>query len=124
MAALCTRQEVIQRRQPKATPNCVGLSSLLDALHEIPEEEFPLIYRPTQCPICIGDKRKSYDERVREFARPATMMDHVDAHLKYRKPNAPIHCHHPICMAKGVILETLVAFKNHTARTHGINLRA
>ena len=129
MAALCTRQESIRHRQPEATPNCVGLSSLLDAIPEVAEETkceemYPLVCRPTQCPICIGDERKPHGERTREFTRPSVMMDHVDSHFLKHINDAPIGCHHPICRAEGLILGTLMEFKNHTAQVHKIVLRA
>ena len=131
-AALCGRQESGRRNRPAATPNCVGLSSLLEALpgdeteslQLDPEESIPLACLPTQCPICIGDERKSMSERKRQFSRPSKMMDHVDTHLVRLPPNAPVHCHHPICMAQGVVLENLRVFKNHTARVHKIALRS
>ena len=136
-AALCGRQESAHRDRPQASLNCVGLSSLLEAISEVraealqtdDEDPFPLECLPTQCPptqcpIYIGDERKSIDERTREFSRLSKMMDHVDSHLIGLPPNTPVYCHHPKCMAQSVVLETLSAFKNHTGRVHNIKLRA
>ena len=79
---------------------------------------------PNQCPFCIGDERKSHKERTRIFTRPSTMRDHVQGHLAKRPSNAPIRCHHPICIKQGLVLETLTIFKNHTQSVHGIELRS
>ena len=84
---------------------------------------FPLLCQPTQCPICIGDKRKSYNERIRELSRRSKMMDYVATHLSRQPPYTPIYCHHPRCRADRLVLDTLEAFKNHIARVHGIVLR-
>lgn len=131
MTTLCGRRETARRRRATPTPNCIGLSSLLDALPELPEQmqeeceqTFPLICRPTQCPICIGDKSKSYEERTFEWSKRNKMWNHFARdHLNTRPFNAPIRCHHPICMANDLILETLQTFKNHTQHIHGIILR-
>ena len=130
-AILCGRQESGCRTRPTATPNCVGLSSLLEALPAgqtesllpDPEAPIPLVCRPTQCPICIGDERKSMSERKREFSRVNKMWDHVEIHLARLPSTAQIFCHHPMCMAQDVVLKTLSAFKDHTAQVHGIALR-
>ena len=121
-AALCDRQESRYRSrliqsdsEPLSESTIEQNSDCLDL--------FPLVCRPTQCPICIGDERKSYSDRTREFSRPGKMMDHVATHLYKYSPNTSIPCHHPKCMADGVVLKNLAAFKNHTARVHGITLR-
>ena len=124
-ATLCNRLE--SRYRPRLDGTRQSDSG---TLCEYPVEQdtnctnlFPLVCRPTQCPICIGDERKSYSDRTREFSRPSKMMDHVATHLEMYLPGASIPCHHPICMADGVVLESIAAFKNHTARVHKINLR-
>lgn len=124
MTTLCGRRETARRRRPTPTPNCIGLSSLPDALPEPPEQTFLLECLPTQCPVCIGDKSKSYEERTFPWSRRNKMWNHFATdHLKTRPLNAPIRCHHPICMANDLILETLRDFRNHTERIHKIRLR-
>lgn len=121
MVSLCARQEAPRQWQPIAeAPEDLRLT--LEA-PEHPQNTFPLICSPKQCPICIGDVRKSYYERTRKFARPSSMMDHVEGHLEDRPANAPIPCHHPICMERSLVLSTLGEFKNHTQVTYGIVLR-
>jgi hypothetical protein len=41
-------------------------------------EPFPLVLAKTQCPICIGDESKSYEERMGCFCRVSKMRDHVE----------------------------------------------
>ena len=119
-AALCNRQELGHRNRRKASP----FRALSTSSDSVQEDLYPLLCQPTQCPICIGDGRKSHSKRTREFSRPSKMMDYVDTHLASRPGNLPIHCHHPIYMGEALVLETLTAFKNHTEKVHGIRLRA
>ena len=56
------------------------------------------------------------------FSRPANMMDHVESHLR-KEPAETIACHHPVCKAEGLVLNSVMHFKNHVARVHEISLR-
>ncbi len=57
---------------------------------------FPLECSKKQCPFCIGDESRSYEQRMGKFCRPATMMNHVEnIHLKGRDPKAKIRVMSP-----------------------------
>ena len=120
MLALCRRREVPRRYRLR-----VALPPPPLVKEESPNlEPFPLVLAKTQCPICIGDESKSYEERMGSFCRPAKMMDHVErTHLKGKDPEARIECYHPTCKSQGLVLEHLQHFKNHVQTVHGVTLR-
>jgi hypothetical protein len=94
----------------------------------MPKEEspipdpFPLVCEKTRCIFCIGDKRKSYDQRMRTFSKPDKIMDHVESHLN-KEPAGILACCHPACKAEGLVLNNILHFKNHVQLVHGIGLR-
>jgi len=122
MLALCRRREVPRRyrlRVAQPEPRIVKEESPPAGL-----EPFPLTLAKDQCPICIGDESKSYEERMGSFCRPAKMMDHVERiHLKGRDPHAKIECYHPVCKSQGLVLEHVEHFKGHVQTVHGVKLR-
>jgi hypothetical protein len=80
---------------------------------------FPLECSKKQCPFYIRDESKSYEQRIGEFCRPMTMMNHVEnIHLKGRDPEAKIECFHPTCKSQGLVLEKLEYFKSHVELVH------
>lgn len=128
-AALCRRQESQRRGRPRSTFKPKELMNPPEGLAEDSEEDttdyFPLICRPTQCPFCLGEERKSYEDRTFEYCRPNKMMEHVqEAHLRKYASNDEINCEHPTCKANSLTLPSVMAFKRHTAKVHQINLRA
>ncbi|PQE10708.1 hypothetical protein CJF30_00011443 [Rutstroemia sp. NJR-2017a BBW] len=44
------------------------------------EDPFPLVCKKTQCIICIGDDRSTYEYRTRTYATPHKMMNHRFRH--------------------------------------------
>jgi hypothetical protein len=92
---------------------------------ETPDPEpFPLVCAKTQCPFCIGDKSKSYEERMGGFCRVSKMRDHVErVHLRGVIPEETISCRHPVCNSQELVLSNLMHFKNHVQTVHGISLR-
>jgi hypothetical protein len=124
MLALCKCREVPSRYR-------LGVGLPLPSMfkEESPEVGhldpiFPLECSKKQCPFCIGDESKSYEQRMGEFCRPAKMMDHVESiHLKGRDPKAKIECCHPTCRSQGLVLEHLQHFKNHVEFVQKITLR-
>ncbi|PQE19655.1 hypothetical protein CJF31_00010054 [Rutstroemia sp. NJR-2017a BVV2] len=87
------------------------------------EDPFPLVCKKTQCIICIGDDRSTYEYRTRTYATPHKMMNHVDSHLKEVPKSQRISCTHPVCQSEGLVLQHLQHFKNHVQTVHGISLR-
>jgi hypothetical protein len=124
MVALSRRQEV-----PCREPRLSKLSSgSPQEGSPMPKEEspipdaFPLVCEKTQCIFCIGDERKSYDQRMRTFSKPDKMMDHVESHLN-KESAGIVACCHPVCKAEGLVLNNILHFKNHVQLVHGIRLR-
>jgi hypothetical protein len=124
MLALCSHREIPRRYQLQVT-----LPQRPLVKEESPDVEpfavvFPLLCKKTQCPFCIGDELKSYEERMGSFCRVAKMRDHVERiHLKGVNPEETITCRHPVCKSQGLILKHLQHFKNHVETVHGISLR-
>ncbi|KAH7418882.1 FluG domain-containing protein, partial [Cadophora sp. MPI-SDFR-AT-0126] len=122
MVTLCRRREVPRRYRLR-----VALPQPPLVKEESPSpdlEPFPLVLAKSQCPICIGDESKSYEERMGSFCRPAKMMDHVERiHLKGRDPHAQIECYHPVCKSQGLVLEHVEHLKGHVETVHGVKLR-
>ncbi|KFY93086.1 hypothetical protein V500_03919 [Pseudogymnoascus sp. VKM F-4518 (FW-2643)] len=124
MLAICKCREVPSRYRLR-----VGIPPPSIFKEESPElgplnSIFPLECSKKQCPFCIGDESKSYEQRMGEFCRPATMMNHVEnIHLKGRDPKAKIECCHPTCKSQGLVLEKLEYFKSHVELVHKITLR-
>ncbi|KFY99119.1 hypothetical protein V500_01452 [Pseudogymnoascus sp. VKM F-4518 (FW-2643)] len=124
MLAICKCREVPSRYRLR-----VGIPPPSIFKEESPElgpldPIFPIKLSKKQCPFCIGDESKSYEQRMGEFSRPATMMNHVEnIHLKGRDPKAKIECFHPTCKSQGLVLEKLEYFKSHVELVHKITLR-
>jgi hypothetical protein len=120
MLALCHRREVPRRYRLKVTvpPRPLVMEGSADL------EPFPLVLAKTQCPICIGDESKSYEERMGSFCRVSKMRDHVERiHLKGVDPEKTFSCYHPVCKSQGLVLEHLQHFKNHVQKVHEVSLR-
>jgi len=120
MLALCHRREVPRRYRLR-----VALPPQPLVKKESPNLElFPLVLAKTQCPICIGDELKSYEERMGCFCRVSKMRDHVERiHLRGVVPEESISCRHPVCKSQRLVLEHLQLFKNHVQTVHGVSLR-
>jgi hypothetical protein len=120
MLALCHRREVPRRYRLRVT---LPPRPLVE--EELPYlEPFPLVLAKTQCPICIGDELKSYEERMGCFCRVSKMRDHVERiHLKGVVPEEAISCRHPVCKSQGLVLKHLQHFKSHVQTVHGVSLR-
>jgi hypothetical protein len=127
MVALGARR-VLQTRQPRR--QLPGSKDLIKQEHPSPAppllDELPLVCEKTQCIICLGDTRLTYEERTRKFSRVSHMMTHVDLHLSKLLPSGRPVCKHPRCSSggEGLFFDRLDHFKNHVARVHEINLRA
>jgi len=123
MIALASRQEFQARKPRFALVPQVLIKKELDPDPFPQPHDFPLVCQKTQCIICIGNERLSYEERTRTFPRVSHMMDHVEKlHLR-KQPAGQRICDHPVCKAKGLVLNSVMHFKNHVATVHGISLR-
>jgi hypothetical protein len=49
-------------------------------------------------------------------------MDYVESHLR-KEPVETIACCHLVCKAEGLVLNSVMHFKNYVARVHGISLQ-
>ncbi len=122
--ALCGRQESRHRARPRLTPSSTeSMTSLGDSEEDI-NDRFPLVCKPTQCIFCLGNESKSYPGRMFEYAKANKMMNEVEKHLKKYAPKDEVPCPHRQCKAAGLVLPSVMGFKNHTATVHKIFLRA
>lgn len=121
-AALCHRQES-RRRRPRYHIKQEEADASSGDLAEKRMNRFPLVCKPTQCIFCLGNESKPYHERIFEYAKPNKMMNEVEKHLRKHSPQDPVPCPHPQCKAAGLVLPSVMGFKNHAARVHKIFLR-
>lgn len=122
--ALCDQRETQRRGRPKSTVKQEELEGAADESEKDTKHDFPMACRPTQCLFCLGDERLPYQHRVFEYAKPNKMMNEVAKHLKKYAPKDEVPCPHPQCRAAGLVLRSVMGFKNHTATMHKIFLRA
>ncbi len=123
-AALCYRRETQRRGRPKATIKQEESEGVVSESGEDAKDYFPMVCRPTQCLFCLGDDRLPYLHRIFEYAKPNRMMNEVGKHLESFAQEDPVPCPHPQCSAAGLVLPSVMGFKNHTATVHKIFLRA
>ena len=77
MLTLCHRREVSRRYRLRVTlPQRPLVQEESPDLE--PFEPFPLLLANTHCPICIGDKSKSYKERMGCFSRVSNTAAGLD----------------------------------------------
>ena len=121
-ARLCTRQER-QVRGPRARRehDAVKTEASDDAIED---GDFPLECQPSQCLFCLGNRRKSYRERVFAYKRVNHMLNHIEKHKRYPRDEIDsTPCPHPLCRGSGVSLRGAEAFKAHVKKVHRISLR-
>ncbi len=123
LAALCRRQETQRRGRPKQSIKQEESEMSSGDWEEDVVDPFPVECKPKQCIFCLGDERKTYKERVFEYCRPNKMMNEVGKHLKNFAADDQVPCPHPRCKEAKLILPSVMAFKNHTAKVHKIALR-
>lgn len=119
--ALCARQESRHRARPALAHRSMG--SMTSPSQEDIKDRFPLVCKPTLCIFCLGNEGKSYLGRTFEYSTPHKMMNEAERHLKRFLPAAKVPCPHPQCKAAGLILSSVVHFKNHAATVHKVFLR-
>ena len=120
-AALCHRQES-RRRRPQYYIKQEEADTSSGDLAEERVNRFPLMYKPTQCIFCLGNESKPYHKRVFEYAKPNKMMNEVEKHLSKYSPQDPVPCPHPQCKVAGLVLPSIIGFKNYAVRVHKIFL--
>jgi hypothetical protein len=125
MTALASRQEFQTHKPGLALAPQVLIKKECPDPSPFPQpHEFPLVCEKTQCIICIGNEQLPYKQRTRTFRCVSHMMDHVEnLHLSKLPADQRIICYHSVCKAKGLVLKSVIHFKNHVVTVHGISLR-
>lgn len=52
------------------------------------------------CPFCLGDETKNPSERFQQWLAKATLLNHIDGHMKLCQSEARVQCPHPRCQNK------------------------
>ena len=114
-----------EAKRPKASSKAVSEPSIEQTISDdsFSEDPFPIICKNTQCIICIGDVRRTIDDRTRTFATVHKMMNHVESHMKGYSIHERFSCKHPKCVVEKVVLEDMEQFKLHVIDEHKIMLR-
>jgi hypothetical protein len=122
MVKLCHRQETRRPRRIPARakkPPAPKVEKIV-----IIKDQYPLVCKPTQCPFCLGNERKTYPDRTRTFSSPGNMMTHVEkSHLRFVQADQEIACPHPKCALEKITLNHVSHLKNHIFTIHKIALR-
>jgi hypothetical protein len=50
------------------------------------------------------------------------MMDHIESHLR-KEPTEIVACRYPVYKAEGLVLNSIIHFKNYIEMVYGIRLR-
>jgi hypothetical protein len=98
--------------------------------HLVPEpleiKTVPEKCKPTQCPFCIGNVSKPYQERTKPLSTVNKLWDHVESvHRDELAAYASGKKACSICKARGTTFtpSSVPHFKNHTQKVHVIRLR-
>jgi len=109
-------------------PECSDIIRLICVFLKNSEEDkkdrLPLVCKLMQCIFCLSNECKSYLGRTFGYATPHKMMNEIGKHLEGFAAEDEVLCPHPQCKAVGLVLPTVMGFKNHTATVHKIILRA
>jgi hypothetical protein len=123
LVELASRQELLTRKlRASANQNIlIKVESPSPDLFPQPSD-FPLVYQKIQCIFCLGREQLPYKQRIRPFSKVSHMMDHIER-VHMREPVERISCEHPVCKLDPLVLKSVMEFKSHVARVHGITLR-
>jgi len=131
LVSLCTLQEgrfrkASRRRKTRVVespPDDADVECTLNAvtseskLKSQVRQLFPLRCKPYQCLHCLGNRTLPLDERLHNLGSKFSLQRHFDRCHTFR-PGEPCPCPHPECAA--VTLNSMMHFKNHAAKVHGI----
>lgn len=70
------------------------------------------------CPFCLGDDEKAPAERFKQWMTRATLMNHIDNHLKLYQSEEVLQCPHPLCRTKEY--KGVVGLRRHFFDVHSI----
>ena len=87
---------------------------------DISTKDFPVICQPTQCLFYLGKESLPYHHRVCEYTKPHQIMNDVGKYLKRFALTDKVQCLHLQYKAAGLVLSSVIHFKNHTATVHKI----
>lgn len=123
LVKLASRQELLTRKPRASAKKHTPIKVESPSPDPFPQtSDFPLACRKSQCIFCLGREQLPYEQRIRSFAKVSHMMDHVER-VHMRRPVESISCEHPLCKLDPPVLGSIMDFKSHVARVHGIKLR-
>ncbi|KAL9127453.1 MAG: hypothetical protein Q9217_003670 [Psora testacea] len=130
MVSLCSRQEGVfrtARRTRRMRPDNVEADPTLTTVKTEPESESDspefvplLLCQPYQCLYCLGKASLPLDERLRNLSSKYSLERHFDRWHRPFRPGGPCPFPHPDCAS--ITLDSVMLFKNHAARVHGIKM--
>ncbi|KAF6238810.1 hypothetical protein HO173_003317 [Letharia columbiana] len=133
MVSLCIRQEGVFRKarrirriqgrkshprdaDTECTSNAVKSESTSESDFPGPHL-FPARCKPYQCLYCLGDANLPLEERLHNLGSKYSLQRHFDRRHPF-PPGEPCPFPHSVCSA--VTLNSVMHFKNHAAKVHGI----
>ncbi|KAI4209059.1 MAG: hypothetical protein LQ351_007980, partial [Letrouitia transgressa] len=128
LVSLCTRRERRSWKHRQSWEDNTATSSSENIINienksersnsEVPlEYQFPLRCRPSQCLHCIGDTTLPLLERQHTFGSKHSLQRHFERNHRFQPGQ---NCPFPNDECAQLTLESLMHFKNHATRVHGI----
>ena len=70
------------------------------------------------CPFCLGDESKGPAERFKQWMTKATLLNHIDGHMRTIRSGQKIQCPHPLCQEKEY--KGITGLRRHFFDVHSI----
>ena len=119
---LCKKIELRRRIQPRVLERIPAFDDGTPPVLT-PSETLPVECSSLQCIFCLYNPSLADRQRILEYSKANKMLDHIDKkHLKVYRLTGLISCPHPRCK-NWPTFSSLMAFKSHIAKEHGIRLR-
>ena len=71
------------------------------------------------CPFCLGDEQKRPNERYNQWLTKATLLNHIDEHMKLCQSEGKVPCPHPCCRTK--VYDGITGLRRHFFDVHSLS---
>ena len=71
------------------------------------------------CPFCLGDEKKRPSERYNQWLTKATLLNHIDEHMKLCQSEGKVPCPHLCCRTK--VYDGITGLRRHFFDVHSLS---
>ena len=71
------------------------------------------------CPFCLGDEKKRPSERYNQWLTKATLLNHIDEHMKLCQSEGKVPCPHLCCRTK--VYDSITGLRRHFFDVHSLS---